>query len=72
MCRMNKVPDLHTHSTASDGTLAPAAVVHRAAAAGVPLLARTDHDPIDGLAEAAEAARACALGFVPGVEISVT
>ncbi len=72
MCRMNKVPDLHTHSTASDGTLAPAAVVHRAAAAGVPLLALTDHDTIDGLAEAAEAARACALGFVPGVEISVT
>jgi len=72
MGKMNKVPDLHTHSLASDGTLAPAALVERAAAAGVPLLALTDHDTTEGLAEAAAAAAALGLGFVPGVEISVT
>ena len=69
---MNKVPDLHTHSTASDGTLAPAVLVRRAAAAGVPLLALTDHDSTEGLAEAADAAGSLGLSFVPGVEISVT
>jgi len=69
---MNKVPDLHTHSTASDGTLAPAVLVRRAAAAGVGLLALTDHDTTAGLVEAAQAAAELGLGFVPGVEISVT
>jgi predicted metal-dependent phosphoesterase TrpH len=72
MCGMNTVPDLHTHSSASDGTLTPADLVRRAAAAGVPLLALTDHDTTAGLAEAAQTARALDLGFVPGVEISVT
>ncbi|HYN76605.1 MAG TPA: PHP domain-containing protein [Lamprocystis sp. (in: g-proteobacteria)] len=69
---MIKSPDLHTHSTASDGTLSPQALVRRAAAAGVPVLALTDHDTIDGLAEAAVAARESGISLVPGVEISVT
>jgi predicted metal-dependent phosphoesterase TrpH len=69
---MQKSPDLHTHSTASDGTLSPAALVRRAAAAGVPALALTDHDTLDGLAEAEEAAAALEMVLVPGVEISVT
>jgi len=64
--------DLHCHSTASDGALAPAAVVRRAAAHGVEVLALTDHDQLDGLAEAREAARAAGIKFVDGVEISVT
>ena len=72
MGRMNKVPDLHTHSTASDGTLTPTALVQRAAAAGVPILALTDHDTTEGIAEAAEVAAGLGLRFVPGVEISVT
>lgn len=64
--------DLHTHSTASDGTLSPAAVVEAAAARGIRLLALTDHDTVAGLAEGAAAAKRHALDFVPGVEISVT
>jgi 3',5'-nucleoside bisphosphate phosphatase len=64
--------DLHCHSTASDGALAPAVLVRRAAAHGVDVLALTDHDQLDGLAEAREAADAAGIRFVDGVEISVT
>ena len=64
--------DLHCHSTASDGALAPAALVRRAAERGVDVLALTDHDQLDGLAEAHEAAHAAGIGLVDGVEISVT
>ncbi len=64
--------DLHSHSLASDGTLSPAALVARARAAGVDVLALTDHDSLDGLAEADSAAREQGLRLVPGVEISVT
>jgi hypothetical protein len=64
--------DLHCHSTASDGRLAPAQVVERAAANGVAVLALTDHDELAGLAAAAEAARAAGIRLVPGVEVSVT
>lgn len=64
--------DLHTHSTCSDGRLAPAAVVARAAANGVRVLALTDHDTVDGLAEAGAAARAEGLTLVAGTELSVT
>ena len=63
--------DLHTHSTASDGTLGPAAVVALADAANLAALALTDHDTTSGLAEArAAAASRPALRFVPGVEVS--
>lgn len=66
------IMDLHMHSRASDGALAPADVVRLAADCGVDILALTDHDVTDGIAEArAEAAR-LGLGFVAGVEISVT
>jgi len=64
--------DLHCHSNASDGLLAPSDVVRRAAAQGVALLALTDHDQLDGLAEAAQTASALGIGFVHGVEISAT
>ena len=64
--------DLHSHSLASDGTLRPAALVARARTAGVDVLALTDHDSLDGLAEAEAAAREQGLCLVPGVEISVT
>lgn len=64
--------DLHCHSTVSDGLLSPAEVVRRAHGNGVELLALTDHDEIGGLPEArAEAAR-LGMGFVDGVEISVS
>jgi predicted metal-dependent phosphoesterase TrpH len=64
--------DLHCHSTVSDGLLAPADLVAYAAERGVEVLALTDHDDVAGLAEAAEAAKAHGLGFINGVEISVT
>jgi predicted metal-dependent phosphoesterase TrpH len=64
--------DLHTHSTASDGTLAPAELVDRAAAKGVTVLALTDHDTLEGLAAAQTAADSAGLILSPGVEISVT
>jgi predicted metal-dependent phosphoesterase TrpH len=64
--------DLHCHSTVSDGLLSPAALVARAAERGVKVLALTDHDDVDGLAEAAAAAAQCGMQFVKGVEISVS
>jgi hypothetical protein len=64
--------DLHCHSTASDGLLAPKDVVARAAANGVDILSLTDHDDTSGLAPARAEAEARGLRFVDGVEISVT
>ena len=61
--------DLHTHSTASDGTDTPADLVHAAAAAGLDVIAITDHDSTAGWA-AAFAARPAGLTIVPGVEMS--
>ncbi len=62
--------DLHTHSTASDGTLTPAELMRAAAAAGLAGIALTDHDTGNGLNEAAAEAGRLGLRFVPGVEIS--
>jgi predicted metal-dependent phosphoesterase TrpH len=62
--------DLQSHSTCSDGALAPGAVVAAAAAAGVELLALSDHDTVDGVDEALEAAAAHGLGLVPAAELS--
>ena len=64
--------DLHCHSSISDGLLAPAELVCRAHVNGVELLALTDHDELDGLAEARATADALGLRFVDGVEISVS
>jgi hypothetical protein len=64
--------DLHSHTTLSDGTLSPDALVRRAHAQGVHVLALTDHDVTDGLAEAGATAAEVGLQLVPGVEISVT
>lgn len=64
--------DLHTHSTASDGTLSPAALVQRARRAGVDVLALTDHDTTEGVTEARAAADEDGIRLVSGVEISVT
>ena len=50
--------DLHTHSNCSDGSLSPAALIERAAAAGVQVLALTDHDTVQGLIGAARSRRA--------------
>jgi predicted metal-dependent phosphoesterase TrpH len=62
--------DLHTHSNCSDGSLSPTALIEHAAAAGVQVLALTDHDTVAGLDEAQRAANERGLRLVPGVEIS--
>ncbi len=63
--------DLHAHSTASDGSQAPAAAVQAAHAAGLSAFALTDHDTLAGIAEAQVAADALGLRLIPGVELSV-
>ncbi len=62
--------DLHTHSSASDGTQLPGEVIRSAAEAGLDVVALTDHDTTAGWEEAAEAAREHAVAFVPGTEVS--
>jgi predicted metal-dependent phosphoesterase TrpH len=62
--------DLHAHSTVSDGTESPAHVMRAAAAAGLDVVALTDHDSTAGWAEAAQEARALGLTLVPGMEVS--
>jgi 3',5'-nucleoside bisphosphate phosphatase len=62
--------DLQSHSTNSDGTLAAAEVVKRAADAGVELLALSDHDTIGGVAEALDAGARYGVRVVSAVEIS--
>jgi predicted metal-dependent phosphoesterase TrpH len=62
--------DFHLHSTASDGTVSPAALVRAAAVGGLGALSLTDHDTVMGVPEAqAEAAR-CGIHLIPGIEVS--
>jgi 3',5'-nucleoside bisphosphate phosphatase len=61
--------DLHSHSTASDGTCPPAEVMRRARAAGLDVIALTDHDTVAGH-DAARAALPPGLTLVPGMELS--
>jgi predicted metal-dependent phosphoesterase TrpH len=61
--------DLHSHSNASDGTEPPEEVVRRARAAGLDVLALTDHDGVDGIPAAIEALPS-GLTLVPGMELS--
>ncbi len=62
--------DLHTHTTASDGQLAPAELVRKALAIGLSALAVTDHDTMSGIEEALSEAAGHDLEVIPGVEIS--
>ena len=62
--------DLHTHSRVSDGTQTPADLVRAAAAAGLDVVALTDHDITAGWEEAAETAVTAGIGLVRGIEIS--
>tara|TARA_B100000315_G_C14422373_1_gene516191 strand:- start:19 stop:843 length:825 start_codon:yes stop_codon:yes gene_type:complete len=61
--------DLHSHTTYSDGTMTPQELVQEAVRADLSVLAVTDHDCIDGIAEAAQAATN-GLEILPGTEIS--
>ncbi|MEP6492840.1 MAG: PHP domain-containing protein [bacterium] len=62
--------DLHAHSTASDGSRAPADVVREAKRIGLAALALTDHDTLDGIAEASATGAELGVRLVPGVELS--
>jgi 3',5'-nucleoside bisphosphate phosphatase len=62
--------DLQSHSTHSDGALSASEVVERAAAAGVELLALSDHDTVSGVTEAIDAGQRHGVRIVPAVEIS--
>lgn len=62
--------DLHTHSTASDGTDPPAALAALAAERGLSAIALTDHDTTAGLAACEAACREHGIRFAPGIEIS--
>ena len=66
------VVDLHMHSTASDGSLAPADVVALAQRNGVKIIALTDHDSVAGLPAALERAREAGIRIIPGIELSVS
>lgn len=63
--------DFHIHTTASDGEATPTQIVRRAAELEYDIIAITDHDNTDGIAEARIAAEAVGIRFVPGVEIAV-
>lgn len=64
--------DLHTHTTASDGTATPRELVRLAAEAGLSAVAITDHDTVDGLPEAMAAGREFGITVIGGVELSVS
>ena len=66
---MNRT-DLHTHTTASDGTLSPSRLVALAKKEGLSSLAVTDHDTLQGLPEALEAGKRLGIPVIPGVELS--
>ena len=68
---MNKIVDLHTHTTASDGSYSPTSIVELAKKVGVCAIAITDHDTTDGIDEAMSAGLKNNIEVVPGVEISV-
>ncbi|MCZ7625944.1 MAG: PHP domain-containing protein [Candidatus Methylomirabilota bacterium] len=64
--------DLHLHTTASDGALRPNELVRAADSIGIRVIAVTDHDSVNGIAEAQEAALDLALEVIPGIEISAS
>lgn len=68
--KLNGRIDLHTHSTVSDGTYTPAELVWYAKEKGLQVIALTDHDSIDGIAEAEAVGRKVGVEVIPGVELS--
>ena len=63
--------DLHTHSTASDGSCTPERLIELALGAGLSAIALTDHDTLDGLPRARARAEGTSLRLIPGVEIEI-
>ncbi|MCB2155532.1 PHP domain-containing protein [bacterium] len=67
---MGIIADLHCHSTASDGVDRPARVVERAKAAGLKVLALTDHDSVDGVPEARAKGNELGVEVLTGAELT--
>lgn len=65
-----KLIDMHTHSTASDGSMSPAELIRHAKEVGLAAIALTDHDTIDGIEEALEEGKKLGVEVIPGIEIS--
>lgn len=68
---MVKLIDLHTHSTASDGSMSPRELVRYAKEKGLCAIAITDHDTVEGLPDALDEAEKIGLEVIPGLEIGV-
>lgn len=62
--------DLHTHSTASDGTFSPSEVVKKAKEQGLSAIALTDHDTVAGVKEAVNCGKEIEMSVIPGIELS--
>lgn len=67
----DRLIDLHTHTTASDGSMTPAELVRHAFEKGLAAIAVTDHDSMDGIEYALHEGRKLGIEVIPGVEISV-
>ncbi len=67
---MNKIIDLHVHSTASDGTFTPAQLIEEAKRLHISAIALTDHDSVNGIEEALSAGSQYQIEVIPGVELS--
>lgn len=68
---MQRLIDLHTHTTASDGSMSPAELVRHAKENGLTAIAITDHDTLEGIEEALDEGKKQNIEVIPGVEISV-
>lgn len=67
-----KIVDLHTHSNISDGSYTPSEIIQLAHQVGIGAIALTDHDTIAGVNEAEKQAKNLGVGFLPGMEMSVS
>lgn len=63
--------DLHCHTTASDGLMTPGNIIKRAIHEGLNILAIADHDSVNGIGEAIQAAKGTGISFIPAIELSV-
>ncbi len=67
---MERLVDLHVHTTASDGSMSPVELVRHASEKGLSAIAITDHDTMEGIEDAMEEGKKCGIEVIPGVEIS--
>ena len=70
--KMTLKADLHMHTTSSDGTFTPTELVNHAKKRNIDIISITDHDTVEGIDEAIEAAKVVNIKVVPGIELSTT